>query len=80
MDSLGYLVDQSEQDLNLATPMTISGNLVNKAVSMLGDQNGANRGRVFEYNSISFFMSSYIPFEQFCYFKFIFPEKLRIDE
>ena len=29
---------------------------------------------------MSFFISSYIPFEQFCYFKFVFPEKLKIDE
>ena len=27
-----------------------------------------------------FFLSSYIPFEQFCYFKFKFPDKLKIDE
>ena len=25
-------------------------------------------------------MSSYIPFEQFCYFKFVFPEKLRLND
>jgi hypothetical protein len=46
---------------------------------MLGDSNGVNIGRVFEYNKISFFLSSYIPFEQYCYFKFEFPRKLRLD-
>mmetsp|Transcript_2499 Transcript_2499/g.3147 ORF Transcript_2499/g.3147 Transcript_2499/m.3147 type:complete len:232 (+) Transcript_2499:1055-1750(+) len=47
---------------------------------MLGDSNGLNIGRVFEYNKVSFFMSSYIPFEQFCYFKFVFPDKLKLDD
>jgi len=42
--------------------MTIVGNLVGKEVLMLGDSNGKNIGRVFEYNKISFFISSYIPF------------------
>ena len=72
-DSLGYLVDQSEEDLLLETEMTIVGNLDSKEVSMLGDSSGQNVGRVFEYNKISFFMSSYIPFEQYCFFKFVFP-------
>jgi len=39
------------------------GKLVGKEVMMLGDSDGLNLGRVFEYNKISFFMSSYIPFE-----------------
>jgi len=60
--------------------MSIAGNLVGKEVLMLGDGNGENIGRVFEYNKMSFFMSSYIPFEQFCYFKFVFPDKLKIDD
>ena len=80
MDKEGYLIDQSESNLRLNTPMTEVGELVGKEVMMLGDTQGTNVGRVFEYNKVSFFMSSYIPFEQFCYFKFIFPEKLRIDE
>lgn len=53
--------------------MTEVGSLVGKEVMMLGDPNGLNIGRVFEYNKMSFFMSSYIPLEQFCYFKFVFP-------
>ena len=43
--------------------MTEFGRLVGKEVMMLGDSNGLNIGRVFEYNKISFFLSSYIPFE-----------------
>jgi hypothetical protein len=78
-DSQGYLVDQSQPNLSLKTPMTITGSLLGKEVLMLGDSNGANIGRVFEYNKISFFISSYIPFEQYCYFKFVFPAKLVLD-
>ena len=63
----------------LSTEMTEEGRLFGKEVLMLGDSNGLNIGRVFEYNKMSFFMSSYIPFEQFCYFKIIFPQKLKID-
>ena len=59
--------------------MTEVGQLVGKEVMMLGDSAGTNIGRVFEYNKVSFFMSSYIPFEQYCYFKFVFPDKLKID-
>ena len=59
--------------------MTEEGRLFGKEVLMLGDSNGLNIGRVFEYNKMSFFMSSFIPFEQFCYFKIIFPQKLKID-
>ena len=80
MDGQGFLVDQSEGNLRLDTGMTEVGELVGKEVMMLGDSAGMNIGRVFEYNTISFFMSSYIPFEQFCYFKFVFPDKLQIDE
>ena len=79
LDSKGYLVDQSEPDLALSTRMTESGTLVSKELLMLGDSNGENRGRVFEYNKLRFVLSSNIPFEQFCYFKFVFPEKLQID-
>lgn len=46
---------------------------------MLGDSEGKNIGRVFEYNKLRLFISSDIPFEQFCYFKIIFPAKLKID-
>ena len=60
--------------------MTEVGTLDGKEVLMLGDSNGQNIGRVFEYNKISFFLSSYIPFEQNCYFKFVFPPKLQIDD
>lgn len=80
MDSQGFLVNQSEANLKLNTPMTIPGSLSGKEVLMLGDAEGENIGRVFEYNKMSFFMSSYIPFEQYCYFKFVFPEKLKIDD
>ena len=59
--------------------MTEEGRLFGKEVLMLGDSNGMNIGRVFEYNKMSFFMSSFIPFEQFCYFKIKFPQKLVID-
>ena len=64
----------------LDTPMTIHGELVGKELLMLGDAEGQNIGRVFEYNKLYFFLSSYIPFEQFCYFKFVFPKKLKLDE
>lgn len=60
--------------------MTKVGKLVGKEVSLLGDANGVNIGRVFEYNQISFFLNSQIPFEQFCYLKFVFPPKLKLDE
>ena len=56
--------------------MTKVGKLVGKEVSLLGDANGVNIGRIFEYNQISFFLNSQIPFEQFCYLKFVFPPKL----
>lgn len=79
LDQQGYLVDQSEANLRLDTPMTVIGQLENKEVMMLGDASGTNIGRVFEYNKVSFFISSYIPFEQYCYFKFVFPDKLKID-
>lgn len=80
MDSQGFLVNQSEANLKLNTPMTIPGSLSGKEVLMLGNAEGENIGRVFEYNKMSFFMSSYIPFEQYCYFKFVFPDKLKIDD
>ena len=80
LDSKGYLVDQSEPNLALATRMTEAGTLVSKELLMLGDSNGENRGRIFEYNKLRFVLSSNIPFEQFCYFKFVFPDKLKIDE
>ena len=70
---------QTSTELILATKMTEEGRLFGKEVLMLGDSEGLNIGRVFEYNKMSFFMSSYIPFEQFCYFKIIFPKKLKID-
>ena len=60
--------------------MTEVGNLVTKEVSPRGDAQGLNIGRVFEYNKIEFVIGSYIPFEQFCYFKFVFPSTLKIDE
>ncbi len=63
MDSQGFLVNQSEANLKLNTPMTIPGSLSGKEVLMLGNAEGENIGRVFEYNKMSFFMSSYIPFE-----------------
>jgi len=50
MDQQGYLVDQSESDLRLKTGMTEVGRLVGKEVMMLGDSNGLNIGRVYEYN------------------------------
>ena len=59
--------------------MTKVGKLVGKEVSLLGDANGVNIGRIFEYNQISFFLNSQIPFEQFCYMKFVFPPKLKLD-
>ena len=59
--------------MKLNTPMTIHGELVGKELLMLGDAEGKNVGRVFEYNKLYFFLSSYIPFEQFCYLKFVFP-------
>ena len=59
--------------------MTIHGELVGKELLMLGDSEGKNIGRVFEYNKLYFFLSSYIPFEQFCYLKFVFPQKLKLD-
>jgi len=80
VDQQGYLIDQSEQNLSLSTPMNEVGNLIGKELAMLGDSNGQNIGRLFTYNTLSFFMSSYIPFEQFCYFKFVFPDKLKLDE
>ena len=49
-DSQGYLVDQSDSDLPLNTEMTEVGTLDAKEVLMLGDSNGQNIGRVFEYN------------------------------
>ena len=79
-DKEGYLVDQSEAELALATKMTKVGKLVGKEVSLLGDANGVNIGRIFEYNQISFFLNSQIPFEQFCYLKFVFPPKLKLDD
>lgn len=60
--------------------MAVVGNLVTKEVSPQGDAQGINIGRVFEYNKIQFVLGSYIPFEQFCYFKFVFPSILIIDE
>ena len=63
----------------LNTEMSEYGNLDVKEVFMLGDSNGLNIGRVFEYNTISFFLSSYIPLEENCYLKFVFPAKLKID-
>ena len=47
---------------------------------MGGDSVGQNVGRVFEYNKLSFYIGSVIPFEQYCYFKFVFPDRLKIDE
>lgn len=79
-DSAGYMVDQSVPDLVLDTPMTIVGNLVGKELSLLGDSNGQNIGRIYEYNKLQFFLSSYIPFEQYCYFTFKFPPNLKIDD
>ena len=46
---------------------------------MRGDENGLNIGRVFTYNKMQFILGSKIPFEQYCYFKFVFPERLTID-
>jgi len=43
--------------------MTIPGRLVGKELLMLGDSEGQNIGRVFAYNKMSFFLSSYVPFE-----------------
>ena len=62
-DSAGYMVNQSVPDLTLDTEMAIVGNLVNKELALLGDSNGLNIGRIFEYNKLSFFLNSYIPFE-----------------
>ena len=65
--------------MGLATEMTILGELNNEEIAVLGDESGQNQGTVSTYNKLAVFLSSYIPFEQFCYFKIIFPQKLKID-
>lgn len=59
--------------------MTINGTFKAKDLIMMGDSSGKNIGRLFEYNKIKFFLSSDIPFEQYCFFKFVFPDKLKLD-
>ena len=59
--------------------MTILGELNNEEIAVLGDEAGENQGIVSTYNKLALFLSSYIPFEQYCYFKFVFPPKLQID-
>ena len=60
--------------------MTINGKFKAKDLLMQGDSQGKNIGRVFEYNKLQFFLSSDIPFEQNCFFKFVFPPKLKVDD
>ena len=61
--------------------MTILGQLTDRPdMFTLGDAEGRNIGRVSEYNTIQLFFDSYIPFEQNCFFKFNFPQKLNLDE
>merc|ERR1719253_2423824 len=35
---------------------------------------------VSSYNKLALYLSSHIPFEKDCYFKFVFPPKLQIDQ
>ena len=75
-DSLGYLIEQSPDNLELDTEMTITGELASEDIQVLGDEEGENAGMVASYNKLALFLSSYIPFEKDCYFKFVFPPKL----
>jgi hypothetical protein len=75
-DSLGYLIEQSPANLPLDTPMTINGELESEEIQVLGDESGQNQGMVSSYNKLALYLSSHIPFEKNCYFKFVFPPKL----
>jgi hypothetical protein len=79
-DTLGYLIDVSDENMRLETEMTILGELNNEEIAVLGDEAGGNQGTVSTYNKVALFLSSYIPFEQYCYFKIVFPPKLIIDD
>ena len=71
LDSQGFLIDTTSDNLQLITPMTELGQLTDAPdIITLGDAEGKNVGRIQEYNSIQLFFDSYIPFEQNCYFKF----------
>jgi len=49
-------------------------------MQVLGDENGQNPGMVSSYNKLALYLSSHIPFEKNCFFKFVFPPKLQIDQ
>lgn len=60
--------------------MVQPGNFNTKDMLMLGDPEGINVGRVGVYNKVQLFISTTIPLEQGCHFKFVFPKELPIDD
>lgn len=59
--------------------MTVIGNFDSGEIYLLGNAYGENAGRIDQYNSIQVALSGSVPFELYCYFKFTFPDQLRLD-
>lgn len=80
MDYVGYLIDQTADDLQLSNRMEIPSPLQSKTLYLHGEPGADNDGRVGELNSFQILINSRIPLEQYCFFTFKFPEKLKITE
>ena len=57
-DPLGYLIEQSHINLELATEMTISGELSYEDIQVLGDEYAEDVGRVSTYNKVALTIGS----------------------
>lgn len=79
LDTLGYVIDASNEQLALETKMDTPRQLRSKELYLLGDADGENVGRVGTYNRVMIEIVSPLPLEKNCWFKFQFPYLLQID-
>ena len=76
----GFIIDQSYDDLYLEQRMVDIGEFTSSDIYLLGDEYEANSGRIDQYNSVQILLTSDIPYEEYCYVKFTFPEQLPLDQ
>jgi len=79
-DKYSWVIDQSSSNEALLPPMQVLEKFKATEIRLNGDENKKNVGRISLYNSLTIFLTSKIPFQQFCYLRFKFPKELRIDE
>lgn len=79
LDDEGNLISICEPDQPLIVNLTKVAE-GSRQMSMLGDANGTNIGRIGTYQQIELNFNSPIPFEPDCWFRFTFPSLLKLDE